>query len=66
MKELQEVGKDDKSGVTAKPVSEGNLRHLKGTIQGPEGTVYDGGIYEIDIVIPKQYPFEPPVRFLEW
>ena len=61
MKELTEVGKDDKtSGVKAVPVSEGNLRHLKGTIKGPEGTCYEGGVFEIDIQIPKQYPFEPP------
>mmetsp|Transcript_30720 Transcript_30720/g.45498 ORF Transcript_30720/g.45498 Transcript_30720/m.45498 type:complete len:196 (-) Transcript_30720:247-834(-) len=60
-KELLEVGKDDKtSGVMARPVTEGNLRHLKGTIQGPEGTPYEGGVFTIDISIPNQYPFEPP------
>jgi ubiquitin-conjugating enzyme (huntingtin interacting protein 2) len=60
-KELAEVGKDDKiSGVKAVPLSEGNLRVLKGTILGPEGTCYEGGVFDIDIQIPKQYPFEPP------
>ncbi len=65
-KELTEVGKDDKtSGVKAVPVSNGNLTHLKGTIQGPVGTCYEGGVFEIDIQIPKQYPFEPPkMKFL--
>jgi ubiquitin-conjugating enzyme (huntingtin interacting protein 2) len=60
MKELAEVSKDDSSGVVAKPVREGDLRHLKGTINGPLETVYEGGVFDIDIVIPKQYPFEPP------
>lgn len=61
MKELAEVGKDDKtSGVKANPVNEGDLRHLKGTVQGPLGTCYEGGEFEVDIQIPKQYPFEPP------
>jgi ubiquitin-protein ligase len=60
LKELQEVGKDDSSGVKAQAVTEGNLRHLTGTIQGPNGTVYEGGVFDIDIIIPKQYPFEPP------
>jgi ubiquitin-conjugating enzyme (huntingtin interacting protein 2) len=65
MKELAEVGKDDSSGVNAKPVTEGDLRHLIGTLQGPEGTVYEGGVFEIDITIPVQYPFEPPkMRFV--
>ena len=65
-KELSEVGKDDKtSGVKALPLSEGNLRQLKGTINGPIGTCYEGGVFEIDIQIPKQYPFEPPkMKFL--
>jgi len=61
IKELAEVGKDDKtSGVKATPCNTGNLRHLKGTVNGPQGTPYEGGIFEIDITIPKQYPFEPP------
>jgi ubiquitin-conjugating enzyme (huntingtin interacting protein 2) len=64
-KELAEVGKDDSSGVNAKPVTEGNLRHLIGTIKGPEGSVYDGGVFEVDIVVPTSYPFQPPVmKFL--
>ena len=65
LKELKEVGKNDTSGVHAKPVTEGNLRHLKGTVKGPEGTVYDGGVFEIDITLPPAYPFEPPkMKFL--
>lgn len=60
MKELAEVSKEDSSGVIAKPVREGDLRHLRGTINGPLETVYEGGVFDIDIIIPKQYPFEPP------
>jgi len=65
-KELTEVCKDDASGVTAVVADDGNgggrgnKRHLIGKIKGPSGTPYEGGVYEIDIVIPKQYPFEPP------
>jgi len=61
-KELNEVGKVDKSsGVSAAAAGDGSdLRLLKGKINGPESTCYEGGIFEIDIKIPKQYPFEPP------
>ena len=60
-KELAEVGKDDgTSGVKAVPVNPDNPRVLKGTIKGPQGTPYEGGVFQIDINIPKQYPFEPP------
>lgn len=59
-KELAEVCKvDQTSGVIARVKSD-DMRTLKGTIKGPESTCYEGGIFEIDIRIPNQYPFEPP------
>jgi ubiquitin-conjugating enzyme (huntingtin interacting protein 2) len=65
-KELKEVSKsDDTSGVRATVYSPSDKRHLLGTIIGPSGTAYEGGTFEIDIVIPSQYPFEPPrMRFI--
>eukprot|EP00538_Stauroneis_constricta_P009465 CAMPEP_0119560584 /NCGR_PEP_ID=MMETSP1352-20130426/15338_1 /TAXON_ID=265584 /ORGANISM="Stauroneis constricta, Strain CCMP1120" /LENGTH=184 /DNA_ID=CAMNT_0007608597 /DNA_START=65 /DNA_END=616 /DNA_ORIENTATION=- len=65
-KEVDIVGRDDKtSGVKAVPYNKSNLSHLKGTIDGPVGTCYEGGVFEIDITITKQYPFEPPkMKFL--
>lgn len=60
MKELKQLTNDDSSGVTAKLVEEGNLRHMKGTITGPQGTPYEGGVFDIDVVISSSYPFEPP------
>lgn len=36
-----------------------------GTITGPEGTAYENGVFDVDILIPKEYPFEPPkMRFI--
>lgn len=60
IKELKEVSKNDTSGVRAAPISEGNLRHLLATVEGPSGTVYEGGIFEVNVEIGNQYPFEPP------
>ena len=57
-KELAAVTKKDaNAGVHATVVKDGELI---GTIIGPEGTAYEGGIFNIEIKIPAQYPFEPP------
>ena len=59
-KELKEVAKKDvAAGVQATQIGDSE-RHLLGTIIGSEGTPYEGGVFDIDIVIPQQYPFEPP------
>lgn len=37
-----------------------NYTELKGQILGPPDTPYEGGIFELDIKIPGDYPFNPP------
>nr|CCA27209.1 ubiquitinconjugating enzyme E2 putative [Albugo laibachii Nc14] len=59
-KELLECQKDlQLSGVSASQNGD-SLDHLKGTICGPPGTPYEGGVFHIDIHIPSTYPFAPP------
>jgi ubiquitin-conjugating enzyme (huntingtin interacting protein 2) len=36
------------------------LTLLRKTLKGPDDTPYAGGIFEVDIVIPAEYPFSPP------
>mmetsp|Transcript_19243 Transcript_19243/g.39228 ORF Transcript_19243/g.39228 Transcript_19243/m.39228 type:complete len:165 (-) Transcript_19243:130-624(-) len=67
-KEITEILKGDKtSNITAtlavddkRVPSKPGWRHLTGTIDGPSGTPYEGGRYEVDVLIPRGYPFEPP------
>ncbi|MBS7287824.1 MAG: ubiquitin-conjugating enzyme E2 [Candidatus Freyarchaeota archaeon] len=47
----------EKEEPTFKPV-DGDLTHWKGVILGTG--VYDGGVFEIEIFIPRDYPFKPP------
>jgi len=37
-----------------------NLYKWKATIQGPEKSPYENGVFNIDIEIPHEYPFKPP------
>ena len=37
-----------------------DIYHWKAVINGASDTVYDGGKYQIDIVIPDEYPYQPP------
>ena len=66
-KEIGAICKPDSSGVIAicaaddmRVPSNPGWRHLVGTITGPEGTPYEGGVFDVDILIPREYPFEPP------
>ncbi|XP_004287410.1 PREDICTED: uncharacterized protein LOC101299224 [Fragaria vesca subsp. vesca] len=40
--------------------SSSSLSSILAQIQGPEGTVYAGGLFNIKIEIPDRYPFQPP------
>ena len=58
-KEYQDLQKEKNSNVQVKLVNN-DIRHWKGRIKGPIDTCYQGGIFDVDIVIPNDYPFKPP------
>ncbi len=61
-KEVADIHNDTTSHIKASPVgNDDNLTHLKGSFQGPPGTPYEGGNYIIDVKIPNDYPFRPPI-----
>lgn len=60
-KELEECRQDTKSGVSLDLVNESDLTHLTGYFQGPPGTPYEKGLFKVDIKIPNEYPFKPPI-----
>jgi len=57
-KEIADCRNDKHSKISIDTV-EDSAFHLKGGFDGPEGTPYEGGRYEVDIVIPPSYPFQP-------
>ncbi|PPQ67906.1 hypothetical protein CVT24_003169 [Panaeolus cyanescens] len=57
-KEITDCKNDKTSQIKIELVDESPF-HLKGSFPGPEGTPYEGGKFEVDIVIPESYPFQP-------
>ncbi|KAI6017410.1 ubiquitin-conjugating enzyme/RWD-like protein [Pisolithus microcarpus] len=51
--------KNDKTSNIRIDLIDSSPFHLKGSFPGPKDTPYDGGVFEVDIVIPESYPFQP-------
>ncbi|KAF7368872.1 Ubiquitin-conjugating enzyme [Mycena venus] len=55
---------DPAPGITAAPHDD-NLRYFDVTIQGPDGSPFQQGIFKLELFLPEEYPMAPPkVRFL--
>jgi len=59
-KELIDFNKDPPWGITAYPISDNDLFHWNAAIMGPIDTPFEGGIFFLNIVFPKDYCFLPP------
>ena len=63
-REYRELLKDPPSNCSGGP-SEGDLYKWNSTIIGPVGTPYEGGIFNLSIEFPLNYPFKPPsIKFI--
>lgn len=61
-KEIEDVQKDTWSKISLQPSDGGeDLTHLEGQFEGPPDTPYAGGKFVVDIRIPTDYPFKPPL-----
>ncbi|KAI8459941.1 ubiquitin-conjugating enzyme/RWD-like protein [Phakopsora pachyrhizi] len=60
-RELVNLQKELPEGVlNAGPKDESNIYEWEGSILGPPGSCYEGGIFEFRISLPPDYPFRPP------
>ncbi|OBZ71724.1 Ubiquitin-conjugating enzyme E2 1 [Grifola frondosa] len=57
-KEIADCKNDKTSRIAIELVNDSPF-HLVGSFNGPEGTPYEGGHFQVDIVIPDSYPFQP-------
>jgi ubiquitin-conjugating enzyme E2 N len=64
LKETEKLQKDPPPGIMAMPTPE-NPRYFKVVMQGPSQSPYEGGIFNLELFLPADYPMVPPkVRFL--
>lgn len=65
-KEIGDIKADQLSQIFVEPAGNGDdLTHLRGQFKGPPDTPYEGGTYVVDIKIPSDYPFRPPLMKFE-
>ena len=58
-KEIEDLKRDSSSGIKVEQ-DPSDPNHLKGTLKGPADTPYARGTFDVDIIIPSDYPFTPP------
>ncbi|KAF8128364.1 ubiquitin-conjugating enzyme/RWD-like protein [Boletus edulis] len=58
-REIADAKKEDLGPITLAPTQDG-LYHWKATIPGPQGSPYEGGVFNVDIQLATDYPFSAP------
>lgn len=64
IKETERLLKEQVPGISAAPYAD-NPRYFSVTIDGPDDTPYAGGLFQLEMFLPADYPMTPPkIRFL--
>ena len=58
-KESEDILKNPPGNCNAYPNKE-NIYSWTAQIYGPGDTPYEGGVFKLNIIYPKDYPFKPP------
>lgn len=54
-REIADLEKEDLGPIILEP-TEDNLYVWKGSIPGPPGSVYESGVFNVEIILPPDYP----------
>ncbi|KAF8178478.1 ubiquitin-conjugating enzyme/RWD-like protein [Pholiota molesta] len=58
-REIADLKREDLGDIVLQP-SDHSLIIWNGSIPGPEGSLYEGGVFAVEIVLPPDYPFSAP------
>ena len=53
-KEIADVKRENLGDISLAPTD--NLRLWRGSLPGPEGSVYEGGVFHVELVLASDYP----------
>jgi ubiquitin-conjugating enzyme E2 T len=53
-RELTQLASSPPPGVAAWPVDGASMQHLSAQLDGPGGTVYEGGVFALDVRVPDR------------
>ncbi|KAI5370761.1 Putative ubiquitin-conjugating enzyme E2, ubiquitin-conjugating enzyme/RWD [Septoria linicola] len=64
IKETERLQNEPVPGISATPHDD-NARYFDVVVEGPGGSCYEGGIFQLELFLPDDYPMCPPrIRFL--
>merc|ERR1712111_32666 len=62
--EYKQILKNAPDGIMAGPIKEENYFEWEAAITGPEGTLFEDGVFLAKLIFPQDYPLNPPtMRF---
>lgn len=61
LKEIKQYNEEKCDDIILSCVNDDDIFHWDGLILGPPDTPYENAFFHLDIAVPTNYPFQPPV-----